>query len=234
MKKYAIIVAGGKGNRFGGDIPKQFLLLNGKTVLEHSVKAFYDAFDGDITLIVVTPNQAMMTADSQSVIEDYIAAMRERYPIHTISGGILRYDSVKIGLSLAKEAGVVFVHDGARPLISPTLIRECYAAAVAFGSAVPAIPISDSIIKVQPNGEYSYEDRNLLRAVQTPQTFHTSIIQPAFEQPYLDSFTDEASVVNYYGGKTHYINGGVYNIKITHPTDIFIAEALLTALGNGK
>ncbi|MBS1587549.1 MAG: 2-C-methyl-D-erythritol 4-phosphate cytidylyltransferase [Bacteroidetes bacterium] len=218
-EKYAIIVAGGKGERMGSAVPKQFLPLGGKPVLYYSIKAFMDAFP-DINLILVLPHEQMSYA--QMVLESF----DERVELTIVSGGTTRYHSVQNGLKQVDKNGIVFVHDGVRPLVSSDLIRRCYAQAMEKGSAVPAVPVTDSLRIVDESGSRAV-DREQMRSIQTPQTFRSDIILPAFAQEYQVGFTDEATVCEAYGTKVFLTEGERSNIKVTTPEDMIIAEALL-------
>jgi 2-C-methyl-D-erythritol 4-phosphate cytidylyltransferase len=221
IKKYAVIVAGGQGIRMGSVIPKQFLPLLGKPMLCHAIESFAQAIPG-IHLILVLP--ANQVGSAQTVLRSYIGNI----DVTTVAGGETRYHSVQNGLKQITGEGVVFVHDGARPLISGELIMRCYEQAIEKGSAVPVIPLVESARIV--DGEQSKPlDRENLRIVQTPQTFRTEVILPAFRQAYIPSFTDEATVLEAYGTTVHLIDGMPDNIKVTTPNDMIVAEALLNA-----
>lgn len=218
-EKYAIIVAGGKGERMGSAVPKQFLPLVGRPVLYYSIRAFMDAFP-DINLILVLPQEQMSYA--QMVLESF----EERIELTIVSGGETRYHSVQNGLKQVDREGIVFVHDGVRPLVSSDLIRQCYAQAAEKGSAVPAVPVTDSLRIVDESGSRPV-DREQMRSIQTPQTFRSNIILPAFSQAFQPAFTDEATVCEAYGTKVFLIAGEKSNIKVTTPEDMIVAEALL-------
>ncbi len=219
MKKVAVIVAGGVGLRMGTAIPKQFLLLQNKPILWHSISSFTKAFN-DIEIVVVLPelylNDGKLIADSFTTTHN----------ITCIAGGNTRFDSVKNGLALVKENCIIFVHDAVRCLLTTFLIKQCYQQAIDKGSAIPAVIATDSIRIIE--GPYSkILDRNNIRLVQTPQTFRSDIILNAFKQPYQDSFTDEASVVESTGKQVYLTEGDYDNIKITRPFDLFLAEKIL-------
>ncbi len=222
MKKYAVIVAGGSGSRMKTTTPKQFLLLKGRPVLFHTIEVFLKAFS-DLEIILVLPQD--FAADGDILTEQSSDASR----IQIVAGGKTRFDSVKNGLALVKEESVVFVHDGVRCLINTRLIQACYNQALEKGSAIPAIPVTDSVRVLTTKGSQPL-NRDLLRAVQTPQTFKSAVILKAFEQPFQESFTDEATVAEAAGFDIMLIEGDKRNIKITLPEDLLIAENLLNEI----
>lgn len=218
----AVIVAGGQGLRMQNAVPKQFLPLNGKPILYYSIKAFMEAVPG-IRIVLVLPKAHFSYANS--VLQHFTSGI----DITIVEGGANRFESVKNGLKETRETDIIFVHDGVRPLLSAQLIATCLAAAKAYGNAIPVVPVTDSIRQITGDNDSMTVDRELLRAVQTPQTFQGSVLLPAFEQAYLESFTDEASVVEEFGIKVHLVAGEKSNLKITTPEDILFAAALQTA-----
>ena len=217
MSKLAVIVAGGSGMRMGNELPKQFLLLDGKPILLYSIDAFLSAFQ-DIKIILVLPKQ-------------YIEYTRELlnnfgYPAHIqlIEGGATRFHSVKNGISFANQDDVIFVHDAVRCLVSTQLIERCYEKALTAGSAIPVIPIRDSMRRIAVDGSSEVVSRDQLYSVQTPQTFQASILIPAFQVDYKETFTDEATVVEHAGIQVHTVEGEEQNIKITYPDDLLYAK----------
>lgn len=221
IKKYAVVVAGGRGIRMGSAVPKQFLPLLGKPLLCYAIQAFAATIKG-IHIILVLPVDQLNSA--KTVLKSYLGNIE----VTTVAGGATRYHSVQNGLKKVNNDGVVFVHDGVRPLLSQDLIQRCYHQALEKGSAIPVIPLIESI-RIMENGTSRPINREQLRIVQTPQTFMTKIILPAFEQEYQPSFTDEANVVEAYGTPVHLIDGSLENIKVTTPEDMLIAETLLKA-----
>jgi 2-C-methyl-D-erythritol 4-phosphate cytidylyltransferase len=219
MNKYAIIVAGGSGTRMGGSLPKQFMLLKDKPVLYYTLKAFIDAYN-DLQIILVLP------VDYTDMGQEIIDAYFDKDRIKITAGGDTRFQSVKNGLALIQEESVIFVHDGVRCLISKEMIYRCYIQAVETGTAIPAITSKDSIRILREEGNEAF-DRNRVMLIQTPQTFHSKILLPAFQIDYKDKFTDEATVVEAYGMKVSLIEGESTNIKITRPIDLLIAEKIL-------
>lgn len=221
MLKYAIIVAGGSGSRMGGSLPKQFMLLKGKPLLWFTISAFIDAYD-DMQIILVLPE--MFVENGTQIAKEF---PYNRIKITT--GGTTRFHSVKNGLRLVDNHAIVFVHDGVRCLVTPELIRRCGTAAIEYGNAVPAIAATDTIRVETPSGN-EFIDRNKAYMIQTPQTFFSNDIKNAFEQEYLESFTDEANVVEKTGVKIYLVEGEQNNIKITRPLDLLIAENILDNL----
>lgn len=219
MKKYAVIVAGGAGMRMGGALPKQFLLLKDKPVLYYTIKTFLESFP-DLQVILVLP------VDYTDMGQEIIDAWFDKERIRITAGGETRFHSVQNGLSLIDEESIIFVHDGVRCLLSTNLIHRCYQQAVETGTAIPAIPSKDSIRLLTEEGNEAF-DRNKVMLIQTPQTFHSKILIPAFQIDYKDKFTDEATVVEAFGMKVSLVEGEEQNIKITRPVDILIAEQLL-------
>lgn len=218
MKYYAIIVAGGKGLRMGGDVPKQFQLVGGRPVLMHTLQQFRNAM-ADLQIILVLPREQ----------QDYWRERCRQYEFgveHRVAdGGQTRFHSVKNGLALIPdgEEGIVGVHDGVRPFASADLIRRCYAAAVEAEAVVPAVPVVESL----RHEERGAIDRKGYRLVQTPQTFSIPLLKAAYRQDYREAFTDDASVVEAYGHRVAMIDGIRENIKLTTPFDMVVAEALL-------
>lgn len=223
MRKYAIIVAGGSGTRMGSSLPKQFMLLKGKPVLYYTIKTFLESYN-DLQVILVLP--VNYTDMGQEIIDAYFDKNR----IRITAGGDTRFQSVKNGLALVEEESVIFVHDGVRCLVSTDLIHRCYEQAVETGSAIPAIPSRDSIRLVTEEGNTAW-DRNNVMLVQTPQTFHSKILLPAFQIDYKDRFTDEATVAEAYGMKVSLVAGEESNIKITRPADLLLAEMIIGQRG---
>lgn len=219
MLKYAIIVAGGTGTRMGSSLPKQFLLLNNKPVLYYTLKVFFDAYD-DLQIVLVLP--AEYTDMGQEIIDAWFDKDRIRITV----GGDTRFQSVKNGLQLIEGEAIIFVHDGVRCLLTASLIHSCYNKAVETGSAIPVVVSRDSVRLLTDEGNDAI-DRNKVMLVQTPQTFHSKILLPAFNIDYKDKFTDEATVVEAYGLKVTLVEGEETNIKITRPIDLIIAEKII-------
>ncbi len=219
MRKFSIIVAGGKGLRMGSDLPKQFLLLKEKPVLMRTLEIFSD-YDPSMKLILALP-------------EDHIPYWNElcqtyhfNRKVSIVKGGATRYHSVKNALETIAEDGIIAVHDGVRPLITIGLIDRCFKEAEKFKNAIPFIPVSESLREV--NGEKNQRvDRSKFVMIQTPQVFEVQLLKEAFRQRYRDEFTDEASMIEFMDIPVHLVEGIPQNIKITHPADLVFAEAFL-------
>jgi 2-C-methyl-D-erythritol 4-phosphate cytidylyltransferase len=219
LKKYAIIVAAGSGSRMGSSLPKQFLLLQGKPVLWHTINTFLDSFD-DMEVILVVPRAHFDLAGQ--IVQSSSFPDRIKVTI----GGDTRFQSVKNGLSYITEPSIVLVHDGVRCLVTSTLIHYCYEMALVHGNAVPSIASIDSI-RIEKDHVSEIVDREKVRIIQTPQAFQGDLLKRAFDQDYDDAFTDEASVVERLGIKINLVEGEAGNIKITRPIDLVIAEKII-------
>ena len=219
MKKYAVIVAGGSGSRMQTNLPKQFLLLNGKPVLFYTIDTFLKSYE-DLQIILVLPEDHV--AAGQEIINAFFDYDR----IRITEGGRTRFHSVQNGLQLITEESIVFVHDGVRCLLTTDLIHRCYEAAIEFGSAIPVIDSKDSVRMITEDGNEALE-RSKIKLVQTPQTFHSKIILPAYKIDYKDKYTDEATVAEAFGMKVHLVDGEEDNIKITRPVDLTVAEGMI-------
>ncbi|MDP4128888.1 MAG: 2-C-methyl-D-erythritol 4-phosphate cytidylyltransferase [Bacteroidota bacterium] len=219
MKKYAVIVAGGYGLRMGGSLPKQFLLIHNRPVLWYTLNTFLKSFE-DIRILLVLPAEYLEMG--RSIGNDTGSAHR----IEIIPGGETRFHSVQKGLAHVRERSIVFVHDGVRCLLSPALIHRCFEEAQQFGSAVPCIDSKDSV-RILTDAGFESIKRTRIKLMQTPQTFLSDLILPAYQAEYREEFTDDASVVEAFHRPIHLVEGEVNNIKITTPLDIILAEKLL-------
>ena len=204
----------------GSNLPKQFMLIKDKPVLYYPIKTFLDAYD-DLQIILVLP--AAFTDTGEEIIDAYFDKERIKIAI----GGDTRFQSVKNGLKLVEGESIIFVHDAVRCLVSVDLIHRCYDLAMQTGAAVPVIPPKDSVRILNDEGN-GVVDRNKVMLVQTPQTFHSKILLPAFDIDYKDKFTDEATVVEAYGLRVSLAEGDETNIKITKPVDLVVVENILS------
>lgn len=224
MKKYAIIVAAGSGTRMESSIPKQFLLLRGKPLIWYSIKAFLDAFQ-DVEIILVLPERHVEISE---IINEFIL---DTGRISIVTGGQERFDSVRNGLDLVREKSIVFVHDGVRCLVTKELIMRCYEEALKSGSAIPVVDSKDSVRMILDNGSGSRVlSRDQVKRIQTPQTFSSELIIPAYRAPYHEKFTDEATVLEAFGIEPTLIPGDERNIKITTPLDLLVAEKIMESI----
>ena len=185
MKRYAIIVAGGKGTRMRNDIPKQFIEIAGKPILAHTIENFY-RFDPNIDLIIVLPQ------NQQEYWKRLCTVHRITIPHLVVKGGETRFHSVLNGLSLIPDEGIVAIHDGVRPLTAHRVIENCFHVAEEKGGAIPVLPLTDSLRQIFPDKSSKAVDRTAFVAVQTPQTFRVEEIKKAYKLPYNDTFTDDA------------------------------------------
>ena len=219
MDKFAIIVAGGTGNRMNSPLPKQFLLIFGKPVLMHTIQAFHD-YDPELRIIIAL--HPGLYNQWESLCYDHSFSIP-----HVLSpGGLKRFDSVKNALSFVTADGLVAVHDGVRPLLSQGLISRAYDHAAIYGNAIPVTHVTDSVRSLEDRSNKPI-DRSTLRLIQTPQVFKAGPLLKSYEQAYRESFTDDASVFEAVGHAINLIPGEPYNIKITYPEDLLIAESLM-------
>jgi 2-C-methyl-D-erythritol 4-phosphate cytidylyltransferase len=223
QNKYVIIVAGGKGLRMGGNISKQFMLLEDRPVLIHTIQAFYD-YDPEIHIILVLPREQIVYWEN--LCTDYGFSI----PHQIVSGGETRFHSVKNGLAVIRTSkALIAVHDGVRPLIDKDLIDSIYTQADSDGGAYPAIPVVDSMRQLSDDSKTIISvDRSKYFFVQTPQIFRSDILLAAYKQEYQTGFTDDVSVVESSGiCRPVMVKGNRENIKITTPFDLVIAQALM-------
>ena len=221
---YAIIVAGGKGLRMGGELPKQFIPVEGRPVLMRTLDTFH-AYDPSIVIILVLPRE------HQPYWRELCHEYDFRVPHRIADGGATRFHSVQSGLALVEEdEALVAVHDGVRPFVAPEVIGQCYREAEAHGAAVPVVPVVETVRQIVGNHSVTVP-RDAYRLVQTPQTFRATLLRRAYEQPYNEAFTDDASVVEALGEAVRLVEGNRENIKLTTPYDLVVAKALVEAAG---
>ena len=226
-KKFVIIMAAGSGTRMGADIPKQFLELEGKAILQKTIEVFQQAYP-DISVITVLPQDHMAYWKEYCLKRNFIC------PQVLVSGGITRFHSVRNALDKVPDGAVVAVHDGVRPLLSPELVRDIFSAAEKEPAVIPVVPCVDTM-KVLESKDGRLEavpgakaDRSLLYGAQTPQVFHSEVIKEAYSMAYDTSFTDDASVLEKYGKSLSFVIGERLNIKITTRDDLLLAKAVLS------
>ncbi len=201
--------------------PKQFALLLGKPILMHTIAKFY-GYDNEMGIIVTLPENSI------EQWQELCLKYKFDIPHKIVAGGKTRYHSIKNALNaIPEKASLIAVHDGVRPLLSTNLIRATFSEAEQYGSAIPVMPLSFSVRQILPDGQSVSIDRSLYREVQTPQIFKSEIIRDAYSLDYEQSITDDASLVEKAGYKIHLTEGEANNIKITQPSDIIMAEAIL-------
>ncbi|HCE57434.1 MAG TPA: 2-C-methyl-D-erythritol 4-phosphate cytidylyltransferase [Prolixibacteraceae bacterium] len=217
MKKFALIVAGGSGTRMKSDVPKQFIEIAGLPVIMHTINTF-EKFEPEFEFILVLP-------ESQ-ISNWHLLCKKHLFNIkHKIAfGGATRFYSVKNGLNLIEDEGIVFIHDAVRPLVSDATIQNCLDCAITKGNALPVISVTDSA-RIVDGDKNRPADRSQIYLVQTPQTFQTSLIKNAYQITRTDNFTDDATVLESTGATINLVEGNRENIKITTPADLIIAEA---------
>ncbi|MCR5817694.1 MAG: 2-C-methyl-D-erythritol 4-phosphate cytidylyltransferase [Prevotella sp.] len=219
---YIIIVAGGKGLRMGGDIPKQFLPVGGIPVLMRTMMRFHE-YSPELQIILVLPKTQKEYWNSLCRQHQF------NIPYILADGGKTRFHSVQNGLALVPDDtdGVVGVHDGVRPFVSVETIARCYDEARQSGAVVPVIPVVETVRHLDADGVSHTVPRDEYRLVQTPQCFSIQLLKAANEQPYNDGFTDDASVVESFGHEIRLVEGNRENIKLTTPGDMKMAEMLI-------
>lgn len=228
-KKYVIIMAAGHGTRMGSSIPKQFIELDGKPILQISIEKFITAYP-DIRVITVLPD------DYIQMWKDYCLKNNFSCPQIFVKGGITRFHSVRNALAKVPEGAVVGVHDGVRPMISVDLIRQMYSKMEeGLDALIPITPSVDTLKAVRlvkfEDGTQKYEtipDKEINRSevfgAQTPQLFDSTLLKASYRQAFETAFTDDASVASKNGVKLDYILGERTNIKITTPEDLIFAK----------
>lgn len=222
MSKHIIIVAGGKGLRMGGDIPKQFIPVNGKPVLMRTIEAFY-TYDNKIDIILVLP------VDQQQYWKQLCGEYGFSLPHRIADGGSTRFHSVSHGLALVEgEEGLVGVHDGVRPFVSREVIADCFNAAAEKEAVIPVIDVVETVRHIKADGKSETVARDEYKLVQTPQVFTVKLLKQAYAQEYTPFFTDDASVVEAMGQEVALVKGNRENIKLTTPFDLKVAAQLAT------
>lgn len=219
MKRYAILVGGGSGSRMQQDIPKQFLLLDGKPVLMHTLEAFYHSEPRPEIVVV-------LNVDFHEYWEKLCRTHEFIIPHTLVKAGQERFFSVKNGLKLVKGKALVAIHDAVRPIIKKEKIEHAFSYAEVHGNAVLAIPSKDSV-RISDTKENKALARELVYLIQTPQIFRSNMLKKAYQQEFRTSFTDDASVVEHAGVAIHLVEGDPKNIKITYPEDLALAEVFL-------
>ena len=223
MNKAVIIVAAGSGSRMGGELPKQYLQLRGKPLIIHTLERFH-RFDPEMNVVVV------LAPSHKELWEQMTASYEIARGLTLAQGGTTRYDSVKNGLSHVNQAGVTGIHDAVRPLVSQHTLARCFDAAAQTGSGIPVVEMDESVRRLDKQGGSVHMDRSSLKRVQTPQVFLSDRIKEAYQQPFQNAFTDDASVYETVYGALTLVEGNRENIKITTPTDMQLAQLLIDSV----
>lgn len=232
-KHYVIVMAAGSGTRMGADLPKQFIELEGKAILQRTIELFLEA-DPGIKVIVVLPEAHM------SYWKKYCLEHNFTCPQTLVKGGITRFHSVRNALAKVSAGAVVAVHDGVRPLVSVDLVRRMLSQAAEDAAVIPVVPCVDTMkVLHEKDGrlvemEGESVDRSVLFGAQTPQVFHSELLKEAYAQAYDTAFTDDASVVRKNGKNLSYLMGERFNIKITTKEDLVLARAILSLSHDGS
>lgn len=220
-------MAAGSGTRMGAGMPKQFLDMDGKAVLQRTIEVFLEACPG-ISVVTVLPEDFIDYWKEYCLKHNFIC------PQILVKGGITRFHSVRNALARIPDGAIAAVHDGVRPLITPAKVRELFEFADDKVGVVPVIPCVDTMKVLRPSelkdvweaaGEEA--DRSVLFGAQTPQVFQSEVLKAAYSQAYDPAFTDDASVVTRYGKSLSYVMGERLNIKITTPEDLIMAKAIV-------
>ena len=218
MERSIIITAGGIGKRMGGNQPKQFLMLAGKPVLMHTIERLH-AFDPTAQLIITLPQEHISSWE--------ILVHQFSFPIQheIVAGGKERFHSIQNALPFCK-GNIIAVHDGVRPFVSNETLVQLFSTVLEKKAVIPVVLPKESMRKV--DGEESHAvERSAYRIVQTPQVFTAEILRKAYEQPFTDFITDDASLVEQLGVKIHLVEGNEENIKLTTPIDLVLGELIL-------
>lgn len=228
IKNYGIILASGSGSRYGSDIPKQFIKIAGKTILEHTIEIFENAPEIDEISLVITP-------EYRHVAENILLKNKYKKVTKLLNGGETRKDSSFIGInSIEDEEANVIIHDCARPFLTNKIIANCVEALKKYDAIDVAIPATDTVIEVEDGIISKIPERSKLMRGQTPQCFKLSLIKKAHELSKNDkNFTDDCGlIVKYNLADVFVVKGDVENIKVTYPSDIFMADRLFQIRSN--
>lgn len=228
MKRYLIVVAGGKGQRMGGALPKQFQLLGERPVIMVTLERLH-AIDNTLKFILVLPLEYIALWDELCTKYEF------SLPVTVVAGGNTRFHSVQNGLSMIEDSdeALVGVHDAVRPFVSQKVLDDAFREAWINGAAIPMIDIQDSVRQIIGAGGASQAvPRDRYRLVQTPQAFRLSLLRKAYSQRYVEAFTDDASVVEAMGERVYAVDGNRENIKLTTPFDMMVAKTIIETYSN--
>ena len=224
-EKYVVVMAAGSGSRMGAELPKQFLELDGKSILQRTIEVFLEAVPG-VKVIVVLPEDYVEYWKNICLENNFIC------PQVLVKGGFTRFHSVKNALAKVPTGALVAIHDGVRPLVTPQFLRDLFEQAEKVNGLIPVLPCIDTMKVLQKTSlglspvSGASADRSVLYGAQTPQIFRSELLKEAYAQPFDESFTDDASVMEKYGKSLSYVIGERLNIKITTKEDLILARAI--------
>ncbi|MFT5970775.1 MAG: 2-C-methyl-D-erythritol 4-phosphate cytidylyltransferase [Flavobacteriales bacterium] len=218
-RQFVVIVAGGSGSRMKASLPKQFLLLKDTPILAHTLQKFHATLP-QAELILVLPKDHFSTW--KSLCEKYQITV----PHLIVEGGNTRFASVKNGIASIPLDSLVAIHDAVRPLVSSEVILNAFEVANSNGNAIPSLPVEQSLRQISIKGN-QHVNRADFCIIQTPQVFRSDILLKAYQAPFQEFFTDDASIVETLGEKINLIEGNKENIKITTQEDLHLASYLI-------
>lgn len=222
-KVVAVILAGGKGSRMGADISKQFIEINEKPIIYYTIKTFEQCKEIDEVILVLQKNE----------IDYFNSNILNRFNFNLsaiVEGGAERQHSVYNALKHIEECDIVLIHDGARPFVSESIIKNGIVYAKEFGAAAPGVTPKDTIkIKGHDNFSISTPNRNSLVAIQTPQVFNFRMIMECHEKVKENNLqvTDDTMVAELFGNKVYLYDGDYKNIKVTTPEDLILCKEFI-------
>lgn len=219
-----LIAAAGRGSRMGKKVNKQFLNLLGKPIIYHTIKSFLD-WGGDFEINVVL-HPAEIKFFEKNIVP--LFSNYQKLDLNLIAGGESRRESVNNGLkNFSEEVNYVIIHDGARPMLKKELIEKTYQAVKKYNAVSCGVKVKDTIKVVEDSFSKETLNRDLLRAIQTPQAFKLDLILKAHRDFHQDKALDDASLVEKLGEKVYIVEGDYNNFKITTPEDLKPAEIIL-------
>ena len=221
IKRYLIIPSGGSGVRMGADLPKQYIRLGGKTILQHTIEALAKHVDYIVLGI---------SYDYRIIVEDMLQMMGLADRVHLTVAGRRRFDTVQRALRVVPDGVLVGIHDAVRPFVSGAVVNKCYEEAQRVGAAVPVLELTESLRYLPEDGKQPSQavDRSIYRLVRTPQVFWSERIKEAYQQPFQESFTDDCSVYDQLYSDLALVPDTTENIKITTPDQLYLGEHLLS------
>lgn len=221
IKRYLIIPSGGSGIRMGADLPKQYIKLGDKTILQHTIEALAKHVDYIVLGI---------SYDYRIIVEDMLQTMGLADRVYLTLAGKKRFDTVQRALRVVPDGALVGIHDAVRPFVSSKVVDKCYEEAQRVGAAVPVLELTESLRYLPDEGKQPSQavDRSLYRLVRTPQVFWSERIKEAYQQPFQESFTDDCSVYDQLYSDLALVPDTTENIKITTPDQLYWGEHLLT------